>query len=565
MADCNDISVKNFSGGNVYLKGKITGLTSSEEYCLYYYDILSGFVNMPSNVGDYTYFTGGIWFDLAANGCYAPQQGNALSIVCRKVEGNCETGQAFRCSTTIDTVQEEYCQQDFRVTDQNNEPVKHAFLEAEDQSDFTTFDIRGHGNLGTDINGEISTLHTISDRTYKFYITEFPSGYESMYGSIVGPINACTSRIELKAKKITTGCPVNLCAKDHGTNVPGVRIELDHGAGDVYTQSSPGSFGCTGVFDLACETLYTAHVPDYVNAEDVQFTPTTNLQVIDIEIGDTIPEATHTLTLYFKPWPWTNVNSALSSLAGKSLEIAGALSNMFADATGYEYLGHKIVYERPKGGSYDAIGIKAYVKSDGTSVPQVVFSLMACLVVLSFIAAFGPYVVSIWEDTLTNAFVRLPHALRKVSTLQGDLDNARHDISNDEYDNSAHTDADKEAWIDVQLDIVRQDIELRREFLTKNDIAIHEAFEACVNNAISQYRTNGDFEALRATVGNCISTNATRRNEETEKNYTPADMVDINPGAAFDDFITYLIYGGVIVGGIMLATLGIQLIDTIKR
>ena len=103
MADCNDISVKNFSGGNVYLKGKITGLTSSEEYCLYYYDILSGFVNMPSNVGDYTYFTGGIWFDLAANGCYAPQQGNALSIVCRKVEGNCETGQAFRCSTTIDT------------------------------------------------------------------------------------------------------------------------------------------------------------------------------------------------------------------------------------------------------------------------------------------------------------------------------------------------------------------------------------------------------------------------------------------------------------------------------
>ena len=73
--------------------------------------------------------------------------------------------------------------------------------------------------------------------------------------------------------------------------------------------------------------------------------------------------ATDILTIYFKPWSWTDVNSAVTNLANQSIEIAGELSNVFSDISGYEYVSHKIVVEKPDFSSSDLIGIRIYLEA----------------------------------------------------------------------------------------------------------------------------------------------------------------------------------------------------------
>lgn len=199
-----------------------------------------------------------------------------------------------------------YCQQDFKVVDQNGDPVEKVILGGEDQSDFTNFEIAGHVGTGTLGNGTVSTLRTIKGRSYKFYISQFPPGYDwDVNGiSIVGPLNACTDEIIFRVKNLSVGpgaCSVNVCVQDQfGGQITGVAIAITD-VGTVYTKDKLEMFGCTGEIGLVCgrSTTVTATVPDGYKAVETTKTFTADgKKTVILKLEDLTPDPDKvTLTL----------------------------------------------------------------------------------------------------------------------------------------------------------------------------------------------------------------------------------------------------------------------------
>jgi len=182
-----------------------------------------------------------------------------------------------------------YCQQNFKVLDQNGETVEKVIVGCEDRTDYTNFEVYGHSGTGTLSDGTVSTLQTISGRAYNFYISQFPAGYEvDLNGdSIFFNVVSCTQEILFRIKNLSVvpdPCNVNVCVQDHdGSNITGVAIYIKD-VGTVYTKSDISMFGCTGNVGILCgsSTTVTATVPSGYDAVKITetFTAVGNKTVI---------------------------------------------------------------------------------------------------------------------------------------------------------------------------------------------------------------------------------------------------------------------------------------------
>jgi hypothetical protein len=166
-----------------------------------------------------------------------------------------------------------YCQQDFKVIDQNGEPVEYAIVGCEYRTDSTNFDVLGPAGTGTQRDGTVSTIQTISGRSYNFYISQFPAGYDfDIDGdSIFIDVIACRGEVVFRIKNLSVvpdPCNVNVCVQDQdGSNITGVAIYIKD-VGTVSTKSDISMFGCTGNIGLVCgtSTTVTATVPSGYDA-----------------------------------------------------------------------------------------------------------------------------------------------------------------------------------------------------------------------------------------------------------------------------------------------------------
>jgi len=93
MTTCSEIAVKDTTSDKILLKGIITGLSSSKQYCLLYM-AGGGFTNLPNGSYGYTYFTSRSSFDLDGAGCYVPVSDIPASkwfyVRLYEVSGSCE-------------------------------------------------------------------------------------------------------------------------------------------------------------------------------------------------------------------------------------------------------------------------------------------------------------------------------------------------------------------------------------------------------------------------------------------------------------------------------------------
>jgi hypothetical protein len=242
------------------------------------------------------------------------------------------------------------------------------------------------------------------------------------------------------------------------------------------------------------------------------------------------------------------------------MKIAGELSNAFADISGYEYIGHEIVYETPDESSRPLIGIKIYVYSgeQPLGVPLVVFGIVLAL---SVIFAYGTPVAESW-GTIVGEAAMYRKTIRELERVSGERDDALLRLV--ESDLYAEIITPEEA-IDRVKAIVANDRALWQEFLGKNDPESYDRYVTCVDDAEKQYLIDGDFNKYLNTVSSCLDTRLSERKTETEENYSDDDFVDLDFTDAFDKMLTYMIYGGAVVGALLLSQIAITTTSTFRR
>jgi hypothetical protein len=166
MASCSGIGIKEIGSTKVYLKGTVTGLTSSKRYCLHHY--WGGWQNLPRSSLDYTYISGVTSFDLGSVGCYVPKnktvEGQQFEVRLHEVERTCESIIREACSKVLwyEVTVQRYVH--FYVRDDNGNPVNNARIECAGEAVYTGSDGKTYLVLDT-------------EATYYAYAYA-PSGYE---------------------------------------------------------------------------------------------------------------------------------------------------------------------------------------------------------------------------------------------------------------------------------------------------------------------------------------------------------------------------------------------------
>ena len=268
-------------------------------------------------------------------------------------------------------------------------------------------------------------------------------------------------------------------------------------------------------------------------------------------------EATDILTLYFKPWSWVNIDSAVTKLVDKTTDIAGELSNVFSDVSGYEYVSHEIVVEKPDFGSSNLIGIRIYLISSEESQPLVAWFIPVILVLAVFLAAIGPYVAYKIAD-IYNVYVdEYPALVNEYVDVYGEYNKL---YLENEYQKVKLNESTPNDYI-IAVEMKKQMLEESYKFTPRNDRKPLDDLISKFDESIEQYRKDDDFDKLYNRNNNDIEDHNKEREEETRKNYEPGERIDLKNEGWFN----YLTYGGMALGGILLAALGIKLIDTIKR
>lgn len=269
-------------------------------------------------------------------------------------------------------------------------------------------------------------------------------------------------------------------------------------------------------------------------------------------------EATHVLILYFKPWSWVNVDSALAALSSSTMEIAGELSNVFSGISGYEYVSHEIVYETPEGSAIPLIGIKIYVYSDGAAQPFAI-PILVYPILLALIAIFGALMNPVAEAWGEIAYMVEMHPIlvKKVEKLDAEVVRLLHENAELRVASGEMTPEELVAWIDG---LIARDSELNSDFLAKNGWESHDRYAACLDDAKTQYLADGDMDNCVAAVAVCIDTRLAERKTETEENYGDDDFVDLDFGidTFMEDMLKYAKYGLLALGAIMLAKAAID-------
>lgn len=271
--------------------------------------------------------------------------------------------------------------------------------------------------------------------------------------------------------------------------------------------------------------------------------------------------ATHVLTLWFKPWSWTNIDGALAKLSNETLAITGELSNVFSGISGYEYVSHDIVYATPSGSSHPLIGIKIHVYADDPSVQVAPFAVFIIIFAMAAFLSFGNPVAEAWGTILYEAEM-YPILTKELEQVSAERDDALLKVIQLEYDAGQISEEEVIARIEA---LVAADKELNAEFLARNGMESHDKYAECVNDAKKQYLLDGDINAYLNTMSSCLNTRLVERKEETEANYDDGDLVDLDFTTAFDDMLTYMMYGGMAVGALLLSQIAITTTSTMRR
>ena len=197
MASCN-ISIKNTTNDRIYLKGRVTGLSSSKTYCMLY-RAAGSWTNLSSKNFGYTYFGNASSFNLGDAGCYISKSGLSgivnVDVACYEVRGNCETRVGKACQKTVNVEEDtdtppSSCVVTFYVSDDQPTAMRGVKIKLAGTTITTGSD--GKARLGVMI-GKRYTANAIA-----------PSGYNPVFPSkTFTPTKSMT--IPLKFERISSG------------------------------------------------------------------------------------------------------------------------------------------------------------------------------------------------------------------------------------------------------------------------------------------------------------------------------------------------------------------------
>ncbi len=250
MASCSGIVVKSISDGKVYLKGTISGLSSSKHYCLHYFS--GDWKNMPNKSLEYTYFKNKTTFDLSAAGCHIPESdldpGVQFEVRCHEISGTCEDRIASACSKILSYEVTETRVIIYRVEDENGNAVQNARIECFGEVLYTGSDGRARQEL------ETGTTYYASCYAPTDY--ECSNCYESFY-------HDSDAMIDFDVKKEEVQCLIDVRVPDqNGTGVAGARVKIPGalGAAEITTNMAGTATGFTLVSGQQY-TMNVSHLP----------------------------------------------------------------------------------------------------------------------------------------------------------------------------------------------------------------------------------------------------------------------------------------------------------------
>ena len=281
---------------------------------------------------------------------------------------------------------------------------------------------------------------------------------------------------------------------------------------------------------------------------------------VSVECCHETREANQTLTMYFRPYPWSSNCSAASMLTSVSDELAISLEAAFYTIPNNEYISHEIVVERPEFSEIDLVGVRIYVYStDSPTSPQFIFGGVGIFLILLAIAVFSgviEYIGNVWQEILAVWTYKYPMTVQESGETYSELTEVL--IENWCYEVDDGT-LSPDEFIVLLRDLSERNHAHRNMISPKNSHLADNAFGERIESAIAQYEIDGNFDALCASASNAAQVRAEDDETETGNNYEPGDMVDLSE--ATDDIMQYIMYGGMAIGGIMLASLGMRLID----
>ena len=281
---------------------------------------------------------------------------------------------------------------------------------------------------------------------------------------------------------------------------------------------------------------------------------------VSVECCHETCEANQTLTMYFKPYPWSSNCSAASMLTSVSEELAISLASAFYTIPNNEYISHEIVVERPEFSEIDLVGVRIYVYStDSPTSPQFIFGGVGIFLILLAIAVFSGAIESvghIWQEILAVWTYKYPMTVEEGGKNYSELTKVL--IENWCYEVNNGTLLPDE-FIVLLRDLSERNHAHRNMISPKNSHLADNEFDERIESAIAQYETDGNFDALCASASNAAQVRADDDETETGNNYEPGDMIDLSEDVV--DVMEWIMYGGMAIGGIVLASLGMRLID----
>ena len=266
MASCTGITAKEITSTKVYLKGYVTGLSSSKEYCLHYFS--GGWKTLPNASLGYTYITNRTSFDLSSIGCYVPTidlvEGSQFEVRLHEVTGNCETNRVEACTKILyyEVIENKIVW--YYVVDGNRNPVNNAKVECSGETLYTGSDGKASQVLET-------------GTTYYAYCYA-PSGYECVncYESFYHDSDRV---VNFEMKTVIDTVMVDIRVEDQFDDaVVGVQVNIPtaEGAKTITTDV----FGVATGFTLESGVQHIAtitYVPSGYSITDkpsIRFTPT---------------------------------------------------------------------------------------------------------------------------------------------------------------------------------------------------------------------------------------------------------------------------------------------------
>ena len=260
-------------------------------------------------------------------------------------------------------------------------------------------------------------------------------------------------------------------------------------------------------------------------------------------------EPTDVLTLYFRPWPWTNLDGVATDAVNKTVEIQGAIVNALSDYTGYEYVSHEITKVTMEGRTRKYIAVHIYINDTSSALnvqiaPAVAIEIGIAIVLV--VAVLGLIVGWKWgtaasSETIIILEQELAETKKKLNDLQAQVDGDAFvggEISGEEY-------------IEIMYEAIRENKETAN--LLHLDPATFNGYELCMNTAIDAYqsseKTQADKTFFRESRDMCESGFGLLMTDEVNSREPAPFLPDFDD--LMDDLLKYAKYGLLALFGIM--------------